>query len=392
MEENAFINSPPCPVAETTDLLGNNVRWTWACRILDRPESYTLDAHAADDPHAGDLALVRVTGIGNHSRMVTADNKKLRIYVGDLLVGVFGNRYATDAFEGEVQGVGSLSVLTAGGMIGTVKSQHRQIDKSTDVAFIGFLRDEKGRRANLKRLKFRVAFPKNPVRNLLVVIGTGMNSGKTTVAVKLIKGLSEMGLRVAACKLTGSVSNRDQDEMRAAAARSVIDFSDYGFPSTYLCGKAELLDLCSTILADTEKVQPDVIIMEVADGFLQRETAMLLAEPSIKKIITGLVFTADSAPAALYGVERLRQLHYPIIAVSGALTSAPLAVQEFREQSDMAVGSSADSGKGLVKLVRGFLDAQAGARDFQASTSRRWIGLHNGRRSFGSTPALLRAS
>ena len=44
-----------------------------------------------------------------------------------------------------------------------------------------------------------------------------MNSGKTTTCRKLIKSFSVKETRIAACKLTGSVSNRDQDEMMSAS-------------------------------------------------------------------------------------------------------------------------------------------------------------------------------
>src|SRR6266516_5379932 len=116
-----------------------------------------------------------------------------------------------------------------------------------------------------------------------------MNSGKTTTAARLTNGLTNAGLNVAACKLTGSVSNRDQDELAAAASHEVIDFSDFGFPSTYLCSKEELIELFHGMLAEVSADDPDVVIMELADGLLQRETAMLLAEPEIKQAARGLI-------------------------------------------------------------------------------------------------------
>jgi hypothetical protein len=193
-------------------------------------------------------------------------------------------------------------------------------------------------------------------RNLIYIVGASMNSGKTTTAARLIKGLSELGLNVAACKLTGSVSNHDPDELVSAAARHVIDFSDYGFPSTYLCSKEELLELFHVMMADVTAGDPDVVIMELADGLLQRETAMLLAEPEIQQAGRGLVFTAESSLAALWGADRLRQLGYRVIAVSGKFTSSPLAIREYCQgDSPVPVVSSAGTGAELATRVRGFL-------------------------------------
>jgi hypothetical protein len=330
-------------------------RWAWACRVLESTDNFEIDKDSTVAPTPGDLVVARVTEIGAHSRLVTADNKRLRIHPGDVIVGVFGNRYATDAFEAEVRGTQNLSLLTGGGMIGTVRSKHKDTGKPTGVSFIGFLNDQQGRRINLKERKFVPALPQRAVNNLIVVVGTSMNSGKTTASTKLIKGLVDRGLRVAACKLTGSVSNRDQDEMRSAAPVFVTDFSDYGFPSTYLCAKEELIALFHTMLADVEKRDPDVVVMEIADGVLQRETAMLLEEPVVRDAIKGLVLTARSGMSALYAVDWLNRMNNRVIAVSGAMTSSPLSVLEFQAHCDIPVGSSADSGRGLVEIVSRFI-------------------------------------
>ncbi|MDX2041355.1 MAG: hypothetical protein SF097_08900 [Acidobacteriota bacterium] len=347
--------SRPERKSETVIMQGHDIKWAWACRVLESFEGYAIDRDIRRAPKAGDLALVRIEEIGAHYRLVTADNKRLRIFPGDHFVGVFGNRYATDAFEGEVSGLNNLSLLTAGGMIGTVKSKHKDTGKPTKVSFVGFLNDRRGERFNLIERTFVSSFPQKAINNLIVVVGTSMNSGKTTTSTKLIKGLSEKGLRVAACKLTGSVSNRDQDEMRSARPNLVIDFSDYGFPSTYLCSKEELVSLFHTMLAEVEKINPDVIVMEVADGILQRETAMLLDEPSVCDAIKGLLLTAKDGLSALYAIEKLKQTRNKVIAASGAMTSSPLSVREFQANCDVPVGSSADSGKEVVEIVCRFI-------------------------------------
>ena len=90
----------------------------------------------------------------------------------------------------------------------------------------------------------------------------------------------------------------------------VRDFSDYGFPSTSKCEREELVTLFESMLADIVKSRPDIIIMEVADGVLQRETKMILNEPMFKKLTRGIIVTADSAPAALYTVGYLEQTRF----------------------------------------------------------------------------------
>ena len=87
------------------------------------------------------------------SKLLPQRIKKSDYIRGDLFIGVFGNRYATDAYEGEMEGLKNLSLLTAAGMVGTVKSKNRSMGNPTDVIFLGFLRDVATKRVNLKQFK-----------------------------------------------------------------------------------------------------------------------------------------------------------------------------------------------------------------------------------------------
>jgi hypothetical protein len=119
-------------------------KWTWACRAIEHQQVARLLVDDPGSPHVGDLALVEVVDLGHHTKIQTAANESLRLYPGDTLVGVFGNRYATDAFEAEVCAVDSLHLLTAAGMIGTVRSQHRDTKSPTRLAFLGIWPTRRG--------------------------------------------------------------------------------------------------------------------------------------------------------------------------------------------------------------------------------------------------------
>ncbi len=343
----------PIPVPESA-------KWGWALRRLSESEVRLEPPVPSSPPRVGDVAVVRVAQLGYHTSLVTTDNRKRRIYPGDLLAGVFGHRYATDAYEAEVDGTEDLSLLTAGGMIGTVRSRHRGMAHPTSLEFVGYLADAEGTRVNLKERFFRPpAGPVGPAHPLIVVVGTGMNSGKTTVLSQTLHGLSRQGLRVAAGKLTGSVSNRDVDEMRSADAASVIDFSDYGFPSTYLADRTELAQLWEAILAEGAEGHPDLQLMEIADGVLQRETAMILRDDRFRRRTTGVILAADCAISALGAVEELRGLGYTLLGVSGAFTSSPLFVREFRSRSALPVLPSTGGGEELAASVLAHLSIPA---------------------------------
>ena len=75
-----------------TNQTTEQTRWSWACRILDVNSTYEVvpSNNINDIPSVGDVALFKVLKIGYHKRIVSTANKKIRLYRGDLFVGVFG--------------------------------------------------------------------------------------------------------------------------------------------------------------------------------------------------------------------------------------------------------------------------------------------------------------
>ncbi len=319
------------------------IKWSWACRALDEQEEWYVAPRKTPDPQPGDVVLVRVKNIRNHSRIMTMSGERLRLYSNDLMICVLGNRYATDAFEGEVQSLNRLYLLTGAGMIGTVLSRNAGTKPPTEVEFLGYLMNRQGSRVNLKTLQYRPPLQTSLPANIIFVIGSGMNSGKTTTVSKLIRGLLDKGLKVSGCKLTGSVSHRDLLELKSTGAQDVRDFSDYGFPSTYLCSREELRGLFNAMLSDAAKTNPDVAVVEVADGLLQRETRMILQDARIKTHIKGIVLTAACASSAIYGIEQLKNSGYEVVAVSGIITNSPLYIRELNDHCEIPVASSAEN-------------------------------------------------
>jgi len=337
------------------------LKWSWSCSSLKNDKAdYRIqnmsDSNQDFTPQVGDVAVFRIKKIGKHKNLVLHDNKQMRLYENDFFIGVFGNRYASDAFEGRVRNLDKISMLTAAGMVGTVRYRNKNVKRSTKISFEGYLYDDKDDRINLKKRMFKKnsSMKNDTLKNLILVVGSGMNSGKTTTACKLIHQLSKKNLNVAGCKLTGSVSHRDKYGMLSAGSSIGLDFSDYGFPSTYLCSEDELMDLFYTMISDIkEKADPDVTIIEIADGILQRETAVLLKNRDIQNMTKGIIVASHDALSALYSVEQLQKLNYNILAVSGAITSSPLSCKEFqkKEKKIPLVSSAEDSGDDLGEKI-----------------------------------------
>ena len=155
-----------------------------------------------------------------------------------------------------------------------------------------------------------------------------MNSGKTTTAQQLVHALARGGYRVGATKVTGTGSGGDYWMMMDAGAYRTLDFTDVGFASTYQvdmaaveCKSAELIDHLAASGCEA-------IVVEVADGLFQRETAQLLQSEVFRSRIDGVLFTARDAIGAMGGYQRLCLLDLNVIGISGRLTCSPLATRE----------------------------------------------------------------
>jgi dethiobiotin synthetase len=283
--------------------------------------------------------MVRVEEIGHHHYMETPWERRLRLYKGDQLACVFGNRYATDVYEGRVLGWKKLHMLTGSGVIGTVVSRHGNVGRPTALSFLGYLADAAGERVNLKKLCFRPSATQAPA-GTIVVLGTGMSTGKTTVTRQILRALVSRGVRVAGCKLTGTASPRDLYDMRATGAVLATDFSDYGFPSTSGASLDELIQLFDSMLDACSRKDSHLVVVEVADGLLQRETQMLLESQEFRRRVAGVVLAGACSASALYGVHYIQSTGLDLWALSGLITNSPLFVQEFSSRSSIPVISS----------------------------------------------------
>ena len=306
-----------------------------------RRESLTriLPAARSVRPRAGDLVLARVTEIGQHKRIELANGRRATLFLGDEVVVCFGARYAPDQFEAEVPAdLGPCDLAAAGGVAAEMISRHSSIANPTRLEPIGLLADHDGLPANLADWALGPAAPCGAAPpTTYAVVGTAMNAGKTTAAAGLIRGLAAGGQRVAAAKVTGTGAGGDLWLMSDAGAHPVLDFTHAGLPSTYHAGDTRIVAVLETLTDHLAAADVDAIVLEVADGLCQEETAALVASTAFADRIDAVVFAAADAMGAAGGVNALGALGLPVAAVSGALTASPLAIRETEHLTDLPV-------------------------------------------------------
>lgn len=296
-------------------------------------------AHAPE-PRAGDLVAARVDEIGQHRRLELRTGRRAQLFEGDLVIVCYGNRYAPDQFEAEVPAdLGPCDLVAAGGIAARMLDLHTSMKPPTRMTPIGFVCDEAGQRINLEQWALdEPGLPADHRRPpTYAVVGSVMNAGKTTTVANLVRGLTAAGHRVGTCKVTGTGAGGDVWHMTDAGAHAVLDFTWAGLASTYLAPLERVERVFTLLTAHLAAADVDVIVVEVADGVYQRETAALLASPVFQHGVDGLLFAGGDALGAAAGVEGLRRMGLRVLGVSGVLTASPLATREASAAVDVPV-------------------------------------------------------
>jgi hypothetical protein len=300
-------------------------------------------------PRSGDLALCRVTKLGQHRFLGQVHGRRSQLFPDDEIVVAFGARYAPDQFEAEVpEDLGPCELAAGGGIAARIVSAHSKMAAPTRIEPVGLLRDEHGAVLNLRALR-RPSVPEQGARpRTIAVLGTAMNAGKTTVAGALVRGLTAAGLRAGAAKVTGTGAPGDPSLLVDAGAVGVVDFTDFGYATTYRLDNHQVLGIMRDAITELAHQRADVLVIEVADGLLQRETAALIDTPQFRSSVDTVVFAAADSISAVAGLRELRALGLPVVALSGVVTASRLAMLEVAGAADVPVYESEEFASPLL--------------------------------------------
>ncbi len=314
-----------------------DAKWAYTTRRIDRNQPFGLIENAAA-PTLGDVVVARVAKIGQHKRIELTNGRKARLYPGDHVVVAYGNRYAPDQFEAVIPvTLGRCDLVAAGGVASKLTFKHGSMKAPTTIVPLGLLADENGTVVNLADHTLTPKVPENARPPVIAVIGSSMNAGKTTTAANLIRGFSGSGLSVNAGKVTGTGAGGDTWSLKDAGARLVLDFVDAGHPSTYLITPAAVKQTLTTLLAHLHQPGTDIIVIEIADGLHQSETAGLASSDLFSHLVDGVLYAAGDALGAVYGARLLHQWGVHVLAISGVVTRSPLAMREIQDGIDIPI-------------------------------------------------------
>ncbi len=296
-------------------------------------------------PKAGDIAIFEVVSIGSLNAIQDDQGRNCHIFPGDKIMLTFGNRYATNQFEGYVP-FGyheEYHLIGKGGVAGIVESMASRLllKGPTKLTLAGYAVDNRSAVLNTQYYNSDpIKFNRRKARDFKTILslGSSMDSGKTTSAAYLCRGLKMAGYQVAYIKLTGTVFNKDKMLAYDCGADKVSDFAELGFPSTYLCSLDTLMDLYESLLYEVETAGPDYVVIEIADGLYQRETSMLLNHIPFTETVDHVFLSCCDSLAVHAGVEFLSPIFDDrLFAIGGLFTCSPLLIAEVEEQCELPV-------------------------------------------------------
>jgi len=283
-------------------------------------------------PRPGDLVLAEVAMLGHHRRLHLPDGRLRTLFRGDAVVLAYGDRYASSQFEARVPAdLGPCHLAAGGGIAAQVVERHQRIRRGvTALRPLGLVTSGPDE-PPLNVASFARPRPRTPLQGeipVIAVLGSAMDSGKTTSAAHLVRGLTRVGLRAGYAKVTGTGAAGDPMLVTDAGAFVVRDFTDVGHATTYRLSTEALEEVLVSLIGQLRDEGAEIAVLEIADGLLQPETKALLASPHFRSLVNGILLAARDSMSALAGAEILRRDAFTLLGLCGSIEAAPLEVRE----------------------------------------------------------------
>lgn len=277
----------------------------------------------------GDFVLAEVsknpTGLDS---IESPEGEMIPVAAGDRIIGAFGHRAATLEGVGSFLDIrdGQMQALTSAGLFGAFTSMSTFIPEPLSLDYLGHIvRD--GNKQTMKQFALRCTAQAFAVPTILIV-GTSMSAGKTTIGRVACKLLSEMGLKVFGAKLTGAARYRDVLSFKASGAVEVYDFADAGLPSTVL-PEDDFRAAIRPLLAHMHARRPDILVVEAGASPLEPYNGAAAIDELGDAILCTILCASD--PYAVVGVQQAFKLRPDL--VSGPATNTTAGIELVRKLS-----------------------------------------------------------
>ncbi len=282
-----------------------------------------------------------------------------KVIEGDVLACTLGERKASTGFYGyipdKIKQGDKLNILNYGGVIGKAVSGNPELGKPIEIKVLGqalifpTFNERISKAANIA--EEHIPWKENLENSvpLIIISASSMDSGKTTAACELIKGLSAKGYKVAGAKLTGVSRMRDTLDMEDYGAVKALNFNDAGVVSTT---NKNTNELSKGIIHELNKSNIDCIVMELGDGILgYYGVKSILCDERIMEFTKGHIVCANDHVAA-WGVKKIfKELGLNISLISGRVTDNAVGVEFIEGELGLPAANAITEHSKLVTII-----------------------------------------
>lgn len=293
--------------------MNHNYIYTSLTRITDFKEQ-PFDIRMIERSHwaMGDYVVCKIDDPGSTELTLELPSGRMRgVMGGELVIGVFGERFATLEATGTWKKIGNdlrLHILTAAGLLGKLTSKSVFIPNMMEATYIGHItRNEQ----KLTMESFvKPVEPKNFSTPVVLIVGTSMSAGKTTSA-RIVTNLFKIaGLNVVGAKLTGAGRFKDILAIKDVGADIIYDFVDAGLPSS-ICPRGVYHKKVKHLLSSVSNANADIAVIEIGASPLEPYNGDIAIE-AIKDQIRCIILCA-SDPYAVYGLMKAYKIKPDIV-------------------------------------------------------------------------------
>lgn len=281
-----------------------------------------------------------------------------KLHQGDQIVVALGRRRALRGFVGDLPQsvkVGDIiDRLSLSGVSGVCSSANQtEVGKPLPMKVLGAVVVD-GQIANIKDYAtFAPADTLEKSAPLVLVTGTCMHVGKTTVAAEMIKQAARAGLKVASAKMTGVAAMKDLEDMRDYGAMEAVSFLDAGLTSS-IGNEDTLLQVFKGALNHlNQKNNPDVIVIEFGDGIMGEYGVMELIKcPEIQAATAVHIGCAYDPVGAVKLAEIGTEIGLPLTVISGPITDNGVGKNFVEEATGIPARNGIHEGVELFAVVK----------------------------------------
>jgi hypothetical protein len=262
-----------------------------------------------------------------YNEMELPSGRMSKLKKDDIIAVALGERMALKGFVGKLPTslkVGDvIHLLNFGGVAGVCTSANvQEVGEPLRIRVLGGIT-----RKNNKVLNIGEAALYQPLKSmknktpLIIVTGTSMDSGKTTVAAEIIKTLTRMGMKLAGAKLTGVGAMRDLYKMEDYGIYNGVSFADCGITSTAGIADADMVAVAKGALEYLSADEPDAIMVEFGDGLMGRYGVdAILKDTQIQKNVRFHIGCARDPVGAIGLADVCKKIGLPIDMMCGPIT------------------------------------------------------------------------